>query len=189
MKIRYIKSWIVAWMFLPMLTHAAEPQWSLVADKSYITFTATQNDAPVSGTFKKFTGTFHVNFNDLPNSSMHVVVDIASLSTSYEQIQTTLLSPDWFDVAKYPTAQFKSTKFSKVGENSYAVTGVLTIRDKSEPVKLTFTAEVKPPNNGVFVGQTMIKRSVFGVGQGEWASVDTVKDDVTIKFKVVATKP
>lgn len=63
-----------------------------------------------------------------------------------------------------------------------------TIRDKSVPVTLTFSAEELALNKQQVIGSTVIKRSTFGVGQGEWASTDEVKDEVTVKFKVVAVR-
>ncbi len=54
-----INNWKI---YLPTLLLFASPlaqaaSWQIIPDKSLITFTATQNGSPVTGTFKKFNGT------------------------------------------------------------------------------------------------------------------------------------
>lgn len=173
---------------LSMESSAAPPQWNIVPEESELSFSATQNDAPVTGEFKKFTGTIFVDPKDLKNSSIDILVDIHSLTASYGILKETLVTPDWLNADNFPKAEFKATQFEKTGNNTYKADGTLTIRNQSAPVTLSFTADQPTPNKGIVVGSTVIKRSTFGVGQGEWSSTKEVKDDVTIHFKVVAIK-
>jgi len=98
-----------------------------------------------------------------------------------------LITSDWFNAKVFPKAEFKSKQIEKTGDNQYNAKGTLTIRDKSVPVTLNFSAEYNE-SKGSVVGSTVIKRSDFGVGQGEWAGTDEIKDDVTVSFKVAAIK-
>lgn len=182
--------WLVSCFLIvmPLLAEAAPPQWHIVPAESQLTFTATQNGAPVSGQFKTFSGDIYVDPNDLKNSSIDIVVDINSISASFADLKETLITTDWFNARLFPKAEFKATEFKKTGGNTYQATGTLTIRNQSAPVTLSFTAEESSPNKGVVMGNTVIKRSTFGVGQGEWASTDEIKDEVTVNFKVVAVK-
>lgn len=168
--------------------NATPPQWELIPAESQLNFTATQNNAPVSGEFKRFTADLKVDVNDLKNSSIDIVIDINSLNASYGEVKTTLLTADWFNVKIFPKAEFKSAEFTKTGENAYSAKGNLTIRDKTVPVILNFTSSFPNENKGIVEGSTVIKRSAFGVGQGQWTSTEEIKDDVTVKFKVSATK-
>lgn len=168
--------------------YATPPQWEMIPKESQLSFTATQNGSPVNGEFKNFTANLQVDVNDLKNSSIDIVIDMNSLYASYVEVKTTLLTPDWFNVKIFPKAEFKSTDFTKTGENAYQAKGTLTIRDKSVPVILNFTSSFPDENKGIVEGSTVIKRSAFGVGQGEWSSTDEIKDDVTVNFKVSATK-
>ncbi|WP_269570334.1 YceI family protein [Legionella tunisiensis] len=93
-----------------------------------------------------------------------------------------------FNVQMFPKAEFKATEFNKTGDKTYQAIGTLTIRDKSAPVTLTFTAEETSPGMALVQGSTTLKRSTFGVGQGDWASTDEIKDDVKVDFKLVAKK-
>ncbi|RUR11129.1 YceI family protein [Legionella sp. km772] len=181
----------IPYLSLALLTsqlYATPAQWEMIPSESQLGFTATQNDSPISGEFKSFTADLKVDVNDLKNSSIDIIIDMNSLNASYGEVKTTLLTPDWFNVKMFPKAEFKSTDFTKTGDNAYQAKGNLTIRDKTVPVLLTFTASFPSENKGMVEGSTVIKRSAFGVGQGEWASTDEIKDDVTVKFKVSAIK-
>ena len=163
------------------------PEWQINPAESELSFTATQNDAPFTGTFKKFSGEIFVDPNNYKASSIHIVVDMTSLSAPYADLISTLQSPDWFDTKMFPKAEFKATQFNKTSDKTYEAIGSLTIRDKTAPVTLIFTAEESPKNHAVVDGHTLIKRTVFGVGQGDWASTSEIKDDVAVHFKIVAT--
>ncbi len=171
---------------ISILAKATPPEWQIDPSQSTLSFTATQNDAPVTGQFKTFRGDIFVDPNNYKASTVHIVVDMNSISVDYADVKNTLLTPDWFNVAAFPQAEFKSTDFTKTGNNTYQATGNLTIRDKTVPVTLTFTAEQPAKDTGVVKGSTTLKRSAFGVGQGEWAGTNQIKDDVKVDFKIVA---
>jgi polyisoprenoid-binding protein YceI len=170
------------------IAQTAPPLWVVVPEQSQLTFSASQSGSPVEGKFNTFTGTLQVDVNDLKNSSIDIIVDINSVSTSYQEIQKTLLTSDWFNVKLFPKAEFKATEFKKTADNGYQAIGTLTIRNKSLPVTLTFTSSFPNENTGVVEGSTVIKRNDFGVGQGQWADVDQIKNEVTVHFKVTAIK-
>lgn len=175
-------------MIMPLLASALAPQWQMVPTASQLTFTATQNGAPITGQFKTFTASIFFDLKTLKNSSIDIVVDINSLTVSYAELKATLLAPEWFNPKLFPKAAFKATQFKKTKNNTYQAIGTLTIRDKSAPTTLTFTVKELTPNKVSVDGIAMIKRSIFGVGQGEWASTEEVKDDVAIHFNIVAAK-
>lgn len=180
--------WLVFLLFtlVPMLGRATPPAWQIDPSQSTLSFTATQNEAPVKGQFKTFTGEIFVDPANYKTSTVHIVIDMNSLATDYADVKNTLLTSDWFNVNLFPKAEFKATGFNKTGDNSYQANGNLTIRNKSVPITLTFTTQQPSPDTGVVVGSTVLKRSAFGVGQGEWSNTDQVKDDVKVDFKVVA---
>lgn len=167
---------------------AAVPTWQIIPSESSLTFTATQNNAPVSGEFKKFSGDIHVDPDRLNASNVHIVVDTGSLMTSYDDLTVTLLSSDWLDVKVFPQAVFTADKFTKTGDKSYSVAGTLTIRDKAIPVTLTVVQEDYSNSKARVKGSTILKRTQFGVGQGEWASTKEVKDDVKVTFTLSVVK-
>ncbi len=173
---------------IPPLAHAAVSAWAIMSAESSLSFTATQNDAPVTGQFKTYTGDISFDLVDLKNSKAEIVVDISSINTSYADLKATLVTPDWFNANVFPKASFKSTAFTKTGDKTYEATGNLTIRDKTMPVTLTFTAVESSKDIMTVEGSTILKRSAFGIGQGEWSSTKEIKDDVSVHFKLVAKK-
>jgi len=185
-----ISNWILAVciLMLPLMANAAAPAWQIVPSESSITFTGIQNNAPASGSFKKFTGTINFDPNQLNDSKVKMVVDINSVTTTYSDLTSTLITDDWFNVKLFPNAVFEASQFTKMGDNKYQATGTLTIRDKTVPVTLLFETKELSATKVLAKGSATIKRSQFGVGQGEWADTDTVKDDVQVNFIITANK-
>jgi polyisoprenoid-binding protein YceI len=121
-------------------------------------------------------------------STVNVSIPTASISTGVAKFDEHIKAPDFFDVAKYPTATFKSTKVESVAKDKLKVTGNLTIHGVTKPVvmdasvnKVGMHGYAKVPAAG-FDGVIKIKRSDFGVG----AYAPAVGDDVTIKITVEA---
>lgn len=188
MKKLVLSAFLLFSMFITTVTFAAAPVWKVVPARSSLTFVGTQNGAPAKGEFKKFTCDIQFDLNNLKDSKVKVVVDMSSISTSYADLAATLKAPDWFNMATFPQAVFESTEIVKSGNDQYQARGNLTIRDKTIPVTLNFTATQPTQNSGSVTGYTIIKRTAFGVGGREWASVDEVKDEVRVDFVVSATK-
>lgn len=183
------QTWVITLLLLlvPIIAKAAVPQWQIIPNESSITFKGTQNNAPVSGKFNKFTGEIAFDPNQLSASKVRIVVDMNSVSTSYSDFTSALLTSDWFHVKLFPEAIFEANYFTKIGENKYEADGNMTIRDKTVPVKLTFTGEALSKTKGRVKGSIILKRLVFGIGQGEWESTDEVKNEVTVNFILTAT--
>lgn len=180
---------ICVWLLLSTtFVWALAPIWKIVPAESSLAFVATQNGAPVKGKFEKFSGEINFDLNKLSECHVKIIVDMNSLSTSYDDLTSALRLSDWFNIKMFPEALFEASQFEKVGDKQYVAKGTLTIRDKSLPVALTFTADQPSDNKAIVTGQTTIKRTAFGVGQGEWSSLNEVKDDVTVNFTVTATK-
>lgn len=183
------RSFLLSIFFLlPLSVQAAAPVWQILLNDSKLTFTATQNGAPVSGEFKKFTADIHFDPNNLNTNNVKVTVDTNSIYDPYAELADTLKSAEWFNVKAFPQAIFTSSEFVKTGDKTYQSKGKLTIRDKTLPVTLDFTQETYTKNKARIKGSTTIKRTAFGVGQGEWASTNEVKDEVKIEFTVTAEK-
>jgi len=89
----------------------------------------------VTGTFKSFEGTLETESSDFQNASIEFSLDINSIDTNQEQRDAHLKSADFFDAEKYPKLKFKSTSFTKDGDD-YELHGDLTIKDVTKSVKL-----------------------------------------------------
>ncbi|WP_411275333.1 YceI family protein [Daejeonella sp.] len=89
----------------------------------------------VTGTFKTFDGSFETENDDFSNAQIDFSLDINSIDTNQEQRDTHLKSSDFFDAVKYPKLAFKSTSFTKNGDD-YLLQGDLTVKELTKPVKL-----------------------------------------------------
>lgn len=189
MTIIQLKKWLFTLLvLLPVVSIAAVPSWKIVPNESSLTFTATQNGAPVTGTFKNFSGEINFDINRLNDSNVKIIVDVSSITDPYNQLSDTLKAPEWFNIKIFPRAIFQSNGFVKTGDKTFQVKGTLTIRDKTLPITLTFTQEEYTSTKARMKGSTTIKRTAFGVGQGEWADTKTVMDDVQVDFTVTGVK-
>ena len=167
---------------------AAPPKWEIIPKESTLTFTAIQNGAEVHGGFATITGDIAFDLKDYQHSDIHIVIPLDSLQSSFADLKTTLVSADWFDTKKFPNAVYDAKIFEKKTNGEFLAKGNLTLRDKTMPLVLTFTAEQKTPELGAVVGHAEIKRLIFGVGQGDWASTDEIKDLVRVDFKITARR-
>lgn len=184
---RYSKVLLIIVLFsISSSLFAKVPTWKIIPNQSTLSFTATQNDAPVTGEFKKFDGQIAFDAKALNESRVDITVDMNSLVTSYHELKETLLAADWFNVKLFPTAHFIASQFKATGNQTFTAEGTLTIRDRTVPIHLIFTLSDIKDHLITATGDAQLNRSQFGVGQGEWASTKEIKDAVTVHFVVKA---
>ena len=102
----------------------------------------------VRGTFTKLSGSAHYDPADAKNNSVEVTIETASVDTRVEMRDNDLRSDHFFDVPKYPTMTFRSTKVESAGADKLRITGDLTIRGVTKPVSLDVEGPSKPINDG-----------------------------------------
>ena len=145
----------------------------------------------VRGQFNKTTGTATWDGKDFTAASVDVVIDVSTINTREPRRDEHLKSADFFDVAKYPTITFKSTKVEAVSPGKLKMTGDMTMRGVTKPV--VFDVEgpsaVLKEQNGTRVGAsatTRIKRSDFGLtwNRAIEAGGVAVSDEVAITIDV-----
>ena len=95
----------------------------------------------VRGRFTKFNGAFEIDERNPANSKLEGTVELASIDTHDANRDGHLRSPDFFDVEKYPTMAFRSTKIEPAGQDKYKVTGDLTIKGVTKPVTFNVSSE------------------------------------------------
>jgi polyisoprenoid-binding protein YceI len=118
---------------------AAVETYAIDPVHSSIGFSIRHFVAKVPGTFAKFTGTLSLDRTDLAKSSAEATIEVGSVSSANDKRDEHLRSPDFFNVAQFPSASFKSTAWKKTGENTYAISGNLTVRGVTKPVVLNAT--------------------------------------------------
>src|SRR6516165_4453742 len=151
----------------------------------------------VRGEFHQVNGTVVVDDADISKSYVNVTIDATTVDTREPDRDKHLMSPDFFDVAKYPSMTFKSTKVESNGPDKLKVTGDLTIRGVTKQVVLDVTAP-KPPikdpwglQRTAVSGSTKINRQDFGVAWNKALDAGgvVVGDDVNITLDVELAVP
>lgn len=136
------------------------------------------------GDFSGIKGAINFDPAKLAASSINVSVDAATIDTDSEMRDDHLKQDEYFDVAKYPTINFKSTKITPSSvAGRYFMFGNLTIKGTTKPVEFGFSAT--PKDGGyLFEGEFEIDRLDYKVGD---KSV-SLQDNVKISLKVLAKK-
>jgi polyisoprenoid-binding protein YceI len=149
----------------------------------------------VRGSFQDFEGSAHLDASDPAQSSAKLSIKVASITTGQEQRDAHLRSPDFFDVETYPEITFVSTSAERVDDDTYRLSGDLTVKDVTRPVSIdfTFNGSAKDPYGNLragFEGQASLNRKEWGL---TWnAALETggflVSDKVKLEFDVSAVK-
>ena len=160
--------------------------WKSDSDHSRLSFITTHMlISDVSGVFKSFEASIQASKEDFSDAVFELVVDVKSINTEIEKRDNHLRSADFFDVEKYPTLSFKSTKLEKAGENTYKMSGNLTMHGITYPVTLTlqYRGSIENPNTkkttAGFQVMGKVKRSDFNIGPK--FSNNIISDEVMIK--------
>jgi polyisoprenoid-binding protein YceI len=96
--------------------------------------------ATVRGEFDDFEGTLEVG-EDLSSAKAYGTVKAVSVDTGEQQRDDHLRSPDFFDVAQYPDLTFESTRIEHVDDETFRITGNLTLHGVTK--EITLHAEVQ----------------------------------------------
>lgn len=177
---------LLALVFCSVLT--AQSTWTADKAHSKIGFAVTHLlISEVDGNFDEFeiSATAGDTFMD---PTFDVSITTSSVDTDNERRDGHLKSSDFFDVEAHPTMTFKTTSVEKTGDNTFKMTGDLTMHGVTKPV----TLEGKV--NGVITDQRSqklkaglkltgtIDRTEFGIGE-ESATIGS-EIDMTINLEM-----
>ncbi|GAB2771754.1 YceI family protein [Actinomadura fibrosa] len=112
---------------------------------------------------------------------------VTDLSGEYKtKLENHLNSDDFFGVANYSTSKLVITDVAPKSGNTYAVTGDLTIKGKTEPVTFDMVVEENSAS-----AKVVIDRTKYGIRYGSGSFFDNLGDntihnnftlDVSLKF-------
>jgi polyisoprenoid-binding protein YceI len=133
------------------------------------------------GRFDDLQGTVVLDEAAPESGSINLEIKTDSLDSGNPKRDQHLKSPDFFNVAQFPTITFKSTSIKKAGDKQLNVTGDLNLHGVTKPVtaKVELIGKGKGPRGNEIAGgeaSFLIKRSEFGMsfmpqGLGEDVSV------------------
>src|SRR5271170_3356382 len=144
-----MKKSLIAFGFAVILTaiatQAQSTTWQLDPAHSNAQFSVRHlGISNVQGEFTKVTGTVELDDQDISKSTVNATIDVSSLDTRVQNRDNDLKSDHFFDVAKFPTITFQSTKIWKTGEGTAKMTGNLTLHGVTKEVTFDVTGPTKP---------------------------------------------
>lgn len=167
-------------VLLAALSLAATPS---AQSPGAITIAGQQMGVSVVGQFKTFTANIQFDPAKPAAGKVAIQVDTASIDIGLEDFNQELRTKTWFDSKNHPKATFVSSALKATGGDRIEVSGKLTIKGKTQDVIVPAVFKTDGATR-VFEGALTIRRTAFNVGEGEWASTDTVSDDVQIRFRI-----
>jgi polyisoprenoid-binding protein YceI len=173
------------------LALAQTSTWTSDTRHSEVDFTIKHlSVSNVHGRIGNVAATIVLNEADITKSAVTATIDVSTIDTGEPARDKHLKSADFFDVDKFPTANFASASVVKNGSN-LTVTGNLTLHGVTKPVVLNVegpnapvTSRDNKPHSGL-TATTTISRTAFGIGPSFPAAM--VGDDVklTIELEIV----
>lgn len=161
-------------------------------DSSKIEFIGSKVTGSHNGGFKKFAGELKVVEGRVADTGNKVVIDTASLYADNDKLTGHLKSPDFFNVAQYPTATFETTSVGRKlnrldGLNegtNWTVSGNLTLHGVTKQISVPATIQLN--SNEVSLSAVFfINRFDFGIKYAG-KSDDLIRKEVVLKLSIKA---
>jgi len=147
---------------------------------SKIEFVGAKVTASHPGGFTDFAGTVDLG-DPVEKSQIQVTIQTASIYADKEKLTKHLKSPDFFDVAKFPTATFRSTRIDKEGAG-HTITGDLTLHGVTQSISFPATLSVTDSQVSA-KAEFSINRQDFGITYPGMPD-DLIRDLVVIKLSL-----
>ena len=158
---------------------------TIAADKSKVTFQYKQMGVAMDGRFKKFAAQLNFDPAKPAAAKADIEIELASVDAGSSDADDEVVGKTWFNVKAFPKATFVAKQIKANGSNQFDVTGVLTIKGKSQDIKFPLKLATQG-NAGVFTGGFVMRRADFAIGEGMWAKFDVVANDIQVNFQLTA---
>lgn len=172
---------------LAALQSAEAADWKMDPAASRLEFAAQFEKTPAPGVFKDFDVRLGFDGDSPAGGRLDVTIRVASADMASADINKAIAGAEWFDVARYPVAEFHATEIRRAPAGSapgrFVARGTLALKGVTQPLEVPLTWT--PAAGGAALdGEFSVKRSLFGIGTGEWAATNVIGADVVVKFHV-----
>jgi polyisoprenoid-binding protein YceI len=181
-------SWLLA-AVLSLVANASVHAQALDTAKSSIGASFKQMNVPINGQFNRFTAQISFDPAKVDQARANLEIDMSSfdLGKGLDDYNDEVRKKDWFDTARFPKASFTVSSARALSGNRIEAAGKLSLKGKTADVLANLSWKDEGANR-IFDGQVPIKRSLFGIGEGEWRDTSVVADEVIIKFRIVTAR-
>lgn len=156
-----------------------------IAETSTISFVGSKVTGSHDGGFKKFEGELYVVGDAITTAKGKVVIDMKSVWSDNNRLTGHLMTGDFFEVEKYPTATFTCSSVKMNGEQT-TISGTLDLHGVTKAVEFPATI-AKAGDEFTLKAEFKIKRFDWGIvykGQAD----NLIYDDVVLKLDLKAAK-
>ncbi|MDB5906749.1 MAG: uncharacterized protein JWP34_863 [Massilia sp.] len=173
-----IKHLVVALIAASAATAFAADTYTIEPNHTFPSFEADHMGISIlRGKFTKSSGTIVLD-RAAKTGSLDITIDANTIDFGHEKLNTHAKTADMFDVAKFPTATYKSKSITFKGDAPATVEGELTLHGVTKPVKLTI-------NKFKCIQHPMLKREVCGAD----ASAEFSRADFGISYGLPLLAP
>ena len=88
----------------------------------------------VKGRFNDFSGSFEYDKDNINDSSVEVTIQTQSFDSNHAKRDKHITGSDYLNASKYPTATFKSTSISDLGDGKVKVNGDLNLHGVTKAI-------------------------------------------------------
>ncbi len=192
--IKFVRSFTVAAALVVALpVFAQSSTWTIDSAHSGVEFQIKHlGVSTVRGSLAGVKGTVAWDDKNVSASHVEAVIDATTVNTGQVKRDEHLKSPEFFDVAKYPTLTFKSTGVKRSGEGKLQIAGDLTLGGQTKPVTLDVDGPAAPQKGmggktvSGFSATGTISRKDFNFGQKYGAPM--LGDDVKFTIDLEVSK-
>src|SRR5690242_3080948 len=189
-----MKRWIAAGALASLMavsTMAADSVWKVDPNNSAVQFVVRHlGISNVQGDFTKISGTVHLDDSDISKSNVTASVDLNSVDTRVNARDNDLKSEKFFDVAKFPTMTFQSTKIWRADKDTIKMAGNLTMHGVTKEVTFDVTGPTPAINqNGMMRRGTEATAKISRKDFGITADPGIVGDEVKLTLDIELTQP
>ncbi len=165
---KFFKTVLFALAILSFSSASQAAVYQVDADHTTVSFKIRHLFSKVQGNFKKYEGTLEYEPGKPETWNASGTIDVNSIDTNVPERDKHLKSADFFDVEKFPTISFKTTKVVESSETNAKLEGLLTMHGVEKPVLLDvdILGVGKDPWGNVrasFTVKTQISRKDFGI--------------------------
>ncbi|MEQ1662421.1 MAG: YceI family protein [Thiobacillus sp.] len=159
---------------------------TVIPKQSAISFEFRQMGVGVKGGFMRFATQMTFDPAQPEAGRATIDIDLASIDAGSAEANAESAGKLWFNRSAFPKARFVSSQIQALGNNRYEMRGTLTIKGKSQPMSVPVSFKSGSPV-ATFTGSFILHRLDFGIGEGMWADLDTVANEVKVTFRLAAS--
>lgn len=161
-------------------TAAVAAEWRVEPRESRLNFAPTYEGRATQGRFRDFGAKVQFDPAQPERGRLEVSVDIRSADLNSADINEAIRATEWFDVMRYPKAEFVSSRISRA-DGHFVADGALKLKGVTKDVRVPFDWEGSG-GSARMTGHLSLDRTDFQIGTGEWADGRTIARPVEVRF-------